>query len=74
MSEIDVIELSSDLEESDENPVMPKRFVSGSTGFVVSKTKKIQRLSKIFYAYSKTFQRPLRAISCRKIASVSTIF
>ena len=54
MSEIDVIELSSDLEESDENPVMTKRFVSGSTGFVVSKTKKIQRLSKIFYAY---FQR-----------------
>jgi hypothetical protein len=41
------------------------------TGLVVSKTKKIQRLSKIFSAY---FQRPLRAISCRKIASVSTIF
>jgi hypothetical protein len=54
-----VIELSSDLEESDENPVMPKRFVSGSTGFVVSGTKKIQRLSKIFSAY---FQRLFKGL------------
>jgi hypothetical protein len=60
MSEIDVIELSSDLEESDENPVMPKRFVSGSTRFVVSKTKKMQRLSKIFSAYFQRLFKDLR--------------
>ena len=44
------------------------------SGFVVSKTKKNSTTFKDFCCqFSKTFQRPIRAISCRKIASVSNI-
>jgi hypothetical protein len=38
------------------------------TGFVVSKTKNIQRLSKIFLPIVKDFLKTLRATSCWKIA------
>jgi hypothetical protein len=36
--------------------------------------KNSKTFKDFFCLFSKTFQRPLRAISCRKIASVSTIF
>ena len=50
----------------------------GNVSFIRVRSLQDQKNSKtfkdFFCLFSKTFQRSLRAISCRKIASVSTIF
>jgi hypothetical protein len=46
-----VIIYEREMDKTEEHLFQPWKGVGGYTGFVVSKTKKIQRLSKIFSAY-----------------------
>jgi hypothetical protein len=51
------------------------KFLNGNSGFVVSKTKKFQRLSKIFSAYCKRLFKDLWEQSAvEKLRGISTIF